>query len=142
MNYRGMYPHYENAYHHLYQRDRLPYHDEEPQNDSGITHSLESFQHEYDSLMRKLNDGECSPGNKAEMSSPHKSSPGPHRVFFRPTSPHGPVDVYRSPVTHGDICQPRLPYDHHRYLPMMLNSPRTLTCPCPKSTEFPFGVCM
>ena len=144
VKYRGMYPHYESAYQPIHPTDRLPLHDDEPhEKNSGITHSLESFQHEYDSFMRKLNDGELSPGNKTEMSLPHKSSSGPHRVCFPPTSPQCPGDIYRSPVTHGDIYQPRLPHDHHRYLPMMLNNPLTLTpCPCPKSTEFPFGLCM
>lgn len=143
MKYRAMHPHYENTYHHIYPRERLPCRDDEPnKTDSGITQNLESFQHEYESFMRKLNDGELSPSNKTEITQSRSSSPGPHRIYIRPTNPHSQVDICRPPVTHGDIYQPILPHPNHRYLPMMLNTPLTLTCPCPKSPEFPYGVCM
>jgi hypothetical protein len=143
MKYREMYQHYENAYHHIYPRDRLPCRDEEPnKTDTGITQNLESFQHEYESFMRKLHDGEISHSNKPEMTPSGYSSPGPRRVCIQPTSPHSQEDVYRSPVTLGNIYHPRLPHENHRYLPMMLNTPLTLTCPCPKSPECAYSLQM
>ena len=143
-DYRGMYPHPDNSYHHIYPRECLPRHDDKPKKaDSVITQSMQSFQREYESFMGKLNNEESSSRTKTDMTSLQSSSPVPHRVCNRPTSPHNPVEIYRSPVIPGDIYQPRMPHENHRCIPMMLNSPLTLPYPCPAQyTEFPFGVCM
>lgn len=148
MKYRGVY-HYGTKYP-IYPGERLPYREEEPsKGESGISQNLESFQHEYESFMRKLHEdgvqsGELSPSNQAEMTTSHHSSADLHtgqRICIPTTNPQ--LYINRSPITHGNIYQPRLPHERQGYLPMMLNTSLTLPCPCPvKSGEFTYGVCM
>jgi hypothetical protein len=134
MKYREMYQRYENVYQHVHPRECLPCCEEPTKTDSGITQNLESFQHEYESFMRKLHDDEASPSDGG-LAAP-RYSPGPQRICIRPTSPQSRVDIYRTPVTPRERFQAGPSYEHHRYYPMMLNTPLTLTCQCPKSPEF------
>lgn len=144
MKYRSMYPYYAGQpYYHihpvagLHGRDDAQVH----QTDSGITKNMESFQHEYESFMLKLNDGELSPSNKTVMMTTRSSSPAYRRVCIQQDSPqHGHLDVYRSPILHENGLHPRSSYDNHKCLPMVMNN---LTCSCLKSSaEFPSGFCM
>lgn len=144
MKYRRMFPHYENTYHHICPGNRSPRRDQEPNTtDSGISQNLESFQHEYEKFMRKLGDDELSSKQNELRPSSH-TSPKPHRVCIRSTSPRSPVGIYRSSVVHGPIYHhPGLPHQNHIYHPMMLNTPLTLTCPCPvKSPDAPYANCL
>ena len=135
MRYREMYQHYENVYRQIHPRDCVPCCEEPTKKDNGITQNLESFQHEYESFMRKLHNDEVCPSNRSDVTSPGYS-PAPQRICIRPTSPHSHVDTYRSSVTSGERFQAGPSHENHRYFPMMLRAPLTLTCPCPKSPEF------
>ena len=149
LKYRGMY-HYVNEHpHHMHPEERVLCRNEEPPNkaDSGISQNLQSFQREYESLMGKLNENcKLPPNEQTQMEALRHPFPGPHTAQrVRMTSASPEFYVNGTPITHGNLYDPRLTHERQKYLPMMLNSPLTLRRPCSVNppVDYPYrSVCL